>query len=172
MGSAVLSRTDAADFEFDDQGSPLRILLGEENRELGRLLTFILLRDGHEVVGCESEAELRDTMAGTRAAEAARPIDLVISEHSLPCISGLSFLAAVRGGDCFLPFILIAANPRVQAEARRLGAVVLVPPPTVKELRSAIRRARNGLAGRLATGATGGGDCHDRSGATTSWGAS
>jgi CheY-like chemotaxis protein len=167
MGSVVLSRSDAVEFAFDHRDAPLRILLGEDDRELGRLLTFILRRDGHEVVGCESEAELRDTLAGTLVPDAPGPIDLVISEHSLPRISGLSFLAAVRGRDGSLPFILIAANPRVQAEARRLGAVVLVPPPTVNELRSAIRRARKGLASRFAASAGGSADCHDYQGAMT-----
>jgi CheY-like chemotaxis protein len=120
---------------------PLRIALAEDNGALRRLLTLVLLRDGHEVSEARDAAELLELMASCYAGGGAAPFDLVICEQTMPGISGISVLAGLRTRDRTTPFILITADEDVQQRARRLGGVVLDHPFTLAAIRRAIREA-------------------------------
>jgi CheY-like chemotaxis protein len=119
----------------------LKIALAEDNGALRRLLTLILLREGHEVVETRDAGELLDQMASSYTGDEAAPFDLVICEQALPGIAGLSVLAGLRARAIKTPFILIASDQVVQVRARRLGAVVLDHPFTRAGIRSAVRQA-------------------------------
>jgi CheY-like chemotaxis protein len=140
MTPAILFRTSSGDLEVARSNPSLDILLIEDNPQLRRILGFILRREGHAVTEPEGEAECLEMIAATLTARSRHSFDLIIAEHALPGILGLSLLGAIRARDRSLPFILLGGNARVQAEARRLGAVALPPPPTVDSLRGAIAR--------------------------------
>jgi CheY-like chemotaxis protein len=151
MTPAILFRTSSGGFEFARDNPSLDILLIEDNPRLRRVLGYILRRDGHAVTEPEGESECLEMIGAAMAAGTPHSFDLVIAEHDLPGLLGLSLLGGIRARDRSLPFILMGGNVRVQAEARRLGAVALPPPPTVESLRSAIARS----ASPLPAGSTG-----------------
>jgi DNA-binding response OmpR family regulator len=121
---------------------PLRIALTEDDGVLRRLLTLVLLRDGHDVVESRDASELLDLLADSYVDAQSTPFDLVICEQTLPGIMGLAVLAGLRAQDRRTPFILITADEEVQIRARRLGAVVLDHPFTLAAIRRAIRQSR------------------------------
>jgi two-component system cell cycle sensor histidine kinase/response regulator CckA len=123
----------------------LRILLAEDNHELRRLLSFVLRREGHEVVEAHDGSELLEALAVSIVEGTGQGFDVVICEQSLPGIPGLSVLAGLRARDRVLPFILITSNPEVQGQARRLDAVVLDRPLTVGAIRQAVRQTEQSL---------------------------
>jgi DNA-binding NtrC family response regulator len=145
MTPATLFRTSSGGFEVARDNPSLDILLIEDNPQLRRVLGYILRRDDHAVTEPEGEPECLEMIAATMAAEAPHRFDLVIAEHDLAGILGLSLLGAIRARDRALPFILMGGNLRVQAEARRLGAVALAHPATVESLRAAIARTARPL---------------------------
>jgi len=123
--------------------APLRILVAEDNRTLRRLLALVLRRDGHEVAEACDAGELLEALASSWIPNdgASAPIDLVICEHALPGLAGLSVLAGLRSRDRATPFILMTGNEDVQRRARRLRAVVLDHPFNVAAIRDAIRQS-------------------------------
>jgi CheY-like chemotaxis protein len=121
--------------------APLRILVAEDNGTLRRLLALVLRRDGHEVTEACDAGELLELLASSLIEGGRAPIDLVICEHALPGIAGLSVLAGLRSRDRKTPFILMTANEDVQRRARRLRAVVLDHPFNVAAIRAAIRQS-------------------------------
>ncbi len=106
-----------------------------------RLLTLVLRRDGHEVTEAYDAGELLELLASSLIEGGSAPIDLVICEHALPGIAGLSVLAGLRSRDRTTPFILMTGNEDVQRRARRLRAVVLDHPFNVAAIRDAIRQS-------------------------------
>jgi CheY-like chemotaxis protein len=120
---------------------PLRILIAEDDRELRRLLSFILRCDGHQVVEAGDGSEVLEVIASELLEGQGRRFDVIISEQGIPGIPGVSLLAGIRAFDHAMPFILITGDPEVEAEAGRLGAVVLPRPLTVAKLRRAIRES-------------------------------
>jgi len=123
--------------------APLRILVAEDNRTLRRLLALVLRRDGHEVIEACDAGELLETLASSflQGDGGSAPIDLVICEHVLPGLAGLTVLAGLRSRDRATPFILMTGNEDVQRRARRLRAVVLDHPFNVAVIRDAIRQS-------------------------------
>ncbi len=128
---------------LDLERAPLRILDAEDNRTLRRLLALVLRRDGHEVVEACDAGELLETLASSwiHGDGGSAPIGLVICEHALPGLLGLSVLAGLRSRDRATPFILMTGNEEVQRRARRLRAVVLDHPFNVAAIRAAIRQS-------------------------------
>jgi two-component system, OmpR family, response regulator len=134
---------------YDDGGgpgldlgrTPLRIMVAEDNGALRRLLALVLRRDGHDVAEACDASELLEALASSLIDGGDAPIDLVICEHSLPGIAGLSVLAGLRSRDRVTPFILMTGDEEVQQKARRLGAVVLDHPFNVAAIRGAVRES-------------------------------
>ena len=123
-----------------DEERSLRILLAEDNHELGRLLSFVLRSEGYQVVEVHDGAQLLQTLAFSVVEGCGQRFDVVICEQGIPGISGLTVLACLRARASALPFILITASIDVQGQARQLGAVVLERPLTVEAVRGAVRQ--------------------------------
>ena len=121
--------------------APQRILLAEDNDTMRRLLGFVLRADGHELVEVRDGAELLEALASSLLGPTARAFDAIVSEQSLPGMSGLTVLAGMRARGFATPFVLITAASAVQEETERLGGVVLDQPFNVRAIRAAIASA-------------------------------
>lgn len=135
----------ALELRFADQEKSLRILLAEDNHELRRLMSFVLRREGHEVVEVQDGSALLETLAFSIVEGGRQRFDLVICEHLLPGMPGLAVLAGLRARDHALPFILITGNSELQAQARELGAWVLSRPLTMDAIRRVVRQTEDEL---------------------------
>jgi CheY-like chemotaxis protein len=136
---AVRARSDAADAAEAPHRS-MRILLADPDRELRRLVALVLRRDGHYVIEAADGSELLEAIA-TIVIDGARPFDLIVSAHAIPGISGMSVLSGLRSRGRRTPFVLMTGNPVVQAQATRLGAIVLDRPFDAAAIRRAVERA-------------------------------
>jgi CheY-like chemotaxis protein len=125
----------------NDQTAPLRILLAEDNDTMRRLLGFVLRADGHELVEVRDGAELLEALAASLLGPDARPFDAIVSEQSLPGMSGLAVLSGLRARGLATPFVLITAATGAQEETERLGGVVLDQPFNVRAIRTSVASA-------------------------------
>jgi CheY-like chemotaxis protein len=125
----------------NDCSSPLRILLGEDNETMRRLVGFVLRSDGHALTEARDGAELLEALAASLLGGAEARLDAIVSEQTLPGIDGLTILAGLRARGLPTPFVLITADVEVQARARRLGAVVLDQPFNTQAIRAAVTEA-------------------------------
>ena len=119
---------------------PMRILLAEADAEMRRLLTLVLQSEGHEIVEVTDGSELLEAIASL-VIDGAQPFDLIMSAQAIPGLPGVSVLAGLRSRGRRTPFVLMTGNPVVQAQATRLGAVVLDRPFDAEAIRRAVRRA-------------------------------
>jgi len=113
-------------------------LLAEHGQNMRTLLCLILRREGHDVVEANDGSKLLEELSSTIVDGQRAPFDLIISEHGLPGISGLSVLAGLRAQRLATRFILITDSSDVQAQARQLGASVLDKPFNTTTIRNAI----------------------------------
>jgi CheY-like chemotaxis protein len=125
----------------NDHTTPLRILLAEDNETMRRLVGFVLRSDGHALTEVRDGAELLEALASSLLAGPEMRLDAIISEHALPGIEGLTILAGLRARGLPTPFVLITADPDVQARALRLGGVVLDQPFNTQAIRGAVTEA-------------------------------
>jgi CheY-like chemotaxis protein len=109
---------------FQEEAS-LRILVAENDADLRRLVGSALRRDGHHIVEARDGAELLETLAATLLDRDVSPFDLVVCEHTLPGMPGISVLAGLRSRDRATPFVLVTDDAAIGQRARRLGATVL-----------------------------------------------
>ena len=141
--SSSASRPDSSSLPLElrlaEDEKSLRILLAEDNHELRRLLTFVLRREGHEVVEVTDGSALLEALAFSIVEGGRHEFDLVICEQGLPKMAGLAVLSGLRARDRATPFILITSNITVQVQARNLGAIVLSRPLTMDGIRRAVR---------------------------------
>jgi len=121
-------------------GAPLRILLADADAEMRRLLGLVLRGDGHEIVEVADGSALLEAIAAL-VIDGARPFDLIVSAQAIPGLPGVSVLAGLRSRGRRTPFVLMTGNPVVQAQARRLGAVVLDRPFDAEAIRRAVQSA-------------------------------
>jgi CheY-like chemotaxis protein len=120
--------------------APLRILLANGDRELRRLIGLVLRGDGHEVVEAADGRDMLDAIASL-VIDGDRPFDLIMSAQAMPGLPGVSVLAGLRSRGRRTPFVLMTGHPMVQAQARRLGAVVLDRPFDAAAIRRAVQQA-------------------------------
>ena len=139
MTPPVLARQPSA--PANDRSPPLRILLGEDNETMRRLVGFVLRSDGHTLAEARDGAELLEVLASSLTGGPEARLDAIVSEQSLPGIEGLTILAGLRARGLPTPFVLITADPEVQARARRFGAVVLDQPFNTQAIRDAVTEA-------------------------------
>lgn len=157
MNHSAISQSLVVELDTLSQERSLRILLAENNRQLRRLLALILRRDGHVVVEATNGTELLDLMASTLVDGGQPHFDLIIAQHCIPGVLGLTILAGLRENDRALPFILIANSADVQDQARRLGALVLGNSFNVEAIRAAVLETQAPAGperSRLSRGAT------------------
>jgi CheY-like chemotaxis protein len=125
----------------NDSTTPLRILFGEDNETMRRLVGFVLRSDGHALTEARDGAELLEALALSLLGGPEVHLDAIVSEQSLPGIEGLTILAGLRARGLPTPFVLITADLEVQDRARRLGAVVLDQPFNTQAIRDAVTEA-------------------------------
>ena len=128
----------------NDRTPPLRILLGEDNETMRRLVGFVLRSDGHTLSEARDGAELLERLASSLAGTDDARLDAIVAEQSLPGIEGLTILAGLRARGLTTPFVLITADPDVQQRARRLGGIVLDQPFNTQAIRDAVTKASEG----------------------------
>jgi len=141
MTKAAHAHLDSDDWASVHERPSLRILLAEHDHHLRRLIALVLRRDGHFVVEASDGAKLLDVVASVLL-DHRRHYELIVSEQRLPGIQGLSALSALRTAGDPTPFVLITADPDVQAQASRLGAVVLDQAGNVEAIRRAVSRTQ------------------------------
>jgi DNA-binding NtrC family response regulator len=120
----------------------MRILVVDDERSIRFSLTELLEEEGHEV------REAEHAPAALAALDAAAA-DLVISDLSMPAMSGLQLLEEVRARHPQTLFVLMTAfgDERIAVRALREGAYDYVPKPfDNEEIRALARRAREVLA--------------------------
>ncbi|MBK8481534.1 MAG: response regulator [Proteobacteria bacterium] len=109
-----------------------RVLLAEDDEDLRLLLAAALKSHGYRVDEVADGAALLERLASSQSSPYCDdPIELLISDLHIPCLSGLDVLASLRGTENRLPVILITADdsPRLEGVARRLGAAAYFRKP-------------------------------------------
>jgi EAL domain-containing protein (putative c-di-GMP-specific phosphodiesterase class I) len=117
-------------------GGTHTVLLVEDDTDLARAVVRALESTG---------AEITYARDGVIASEAlmTKSFDLVVSDITLPGITGVELLRLVRAYDLDVPVILMTGNPTVETatEAVELGALqYLVKPVPIDQLRAAVAR--------------------------------
>ena len=104
-------------------GSPVLLLVDDESRILSAL-ERALRREGYELLVAESAAQALRILDD-------RPVDLVLSDHKMPGMSGLEFLGEAAARQPGAARILITGWPEeVPADQlERLGIRALIPKP-------------------------------------------
>jgi CheY-like chemotaxis protein len=127
--------------------APLRILLAHGDRELRGLVARVLCSDGHLVVEAADGSELLEAIASL-VIDGDRTFDVIVSAQAMPGLPGVSVLTGLRSRGRRTPFVLMTGHPLVQAQARRLGAVVLDRPFDAATIRRVIEQAEVLVADR------------------------
>ena len=130
----------------------MRILLVEDDLELAAWLSRLLQRDNY-AIDCVGRGEDAD------AALIACDYALVILDLSLPDISGIEVLRRMRARKAATPVLILTANDAVSSRVLGLDSGAddyVIKPFAVDELearlRTLLRRARGGTAGRMHLG--------------------
>lgn len=125
----------------------MKILLVEDDLELGRALQAVLLDDGFDAVWVRMAADARRLLASSGFAAAV--LDL-----GLPDGDGMTLLQDLRGGDDQLPVILITARDALEDRLSgfRTGADDFLVKPfdmaaLLARLRAVLRRTHGPSAG-------------------------
>ena len=121
-------------------GLPRHVFLGEDDREMRRLLADMFRRDGWEVVEASNGAHLLELVLRRVVDDPA--IDVVVSDVRMPGMNGLDVLDAIRRRDGSIPVVLITAfgDAEVRRAARLLDAELLDKPFALERLRSLVTR--------------------------------
>jgi EAL domain-containing protein (putative c-di-GMP-specific phosphodiesterase class I) len=114
-----------------------RVLLVDDEEDVARALGRTLVRGGYDVVRATSGQEASQSLA-----ESA--FDVVMSDISMPGMSGLELLGLVRQNDVDVPVILMTGNPTIDSATRaiQLGvAGYLIKPVAFPEMVATVERA-------------------------------
>ena len=114
-----------------------RVLLVDDEPGIIRSFTRVLRFEGHEVASAESGAQALQLLA-------TQPFDAIISDVSMPGMTGLELLKAIRGLDADVPVILMSGSPTLDSalEAVEYGALrYLTKPVDLRELDAMVNRA-------------------------------
>ncbi|MBZ5640773.1 MAG: sigma-54 dependent transcriptional regulator [Acidobacteriia bacterium] len=116
-----------------------RILVVEDEKSMRDLLALMLRKEGYAVETSDSGLKARDRMDSERE----EGIDLVISDISMPGMSGLDLLRHVRKGDPGAAVILMTAygSKETAIEALNEGALYYVEKPfDLDEVKAVVRK--------------------------------
>jgi CheY-like chemotaxis protein len=129
------------------QGTSTRkrhVLVAEDDPDMRRLVAALLRGAGHKVAEARDGMEILDRIESTIWAERPELFDVIVSDISMPGLSGLDVLAALRCTHFSTPVILITAfgDDDTREEARELGAAEFLDKPFDPDaLRTAVARA-------------------------------
>lgn len=118
----------------------IRILLIEDDRELGKALRGALTTEGHEVLSAASLSEAQSILNNQNP---INPFDLFLLDLGLPDGDGQTFLTLARK-ESTAPVIVISARPQDEIKIQLLDAGAddyLVKPFGIGELLARIRVA-------------------------------
>ena len=133
----------ALELRFADEEKSLRILLAEDSHELRRLLSFVLRREGHEVVEVQDGSSLLETLAFSIVEGGRQPFDLVICEQQLPGMPGLAVLTACAHAIARCPVILISSNACHPGSGAPAGGVGSEPAADVEAIHRVVRESED-----------------------------
>ncbi len=113
------------------------MLVADDEREMLAMVSRVLDGLGLEVITATSGAELLEKVAEQG------PFDLVVTDVSMPWMSGLQVMHSARTAGMRCPVVVITAlrDPRTADQVETLGAEVrrLNKPFSVGELEEAVR---------------------------------
>jgi CheY-like chemotaxis protein len=126
--------------------SRLRALVADDDIELLSMVAAAVERFGAEVVSVTSGGDLLEKLANAGA------FDIVITDISMPWMSGLQVMHSARTAGSAIPVVVMTAlrDPTLPEQVTSLGAraELLRKPFSLDELYAALRRC---LAGPTAT---------------------
>ena len=122
--------------EFPEGGGGRRVLMVEDNIEVGAFATQLLEDLGYETTWAASPHEALRLLADDN-----REFDIVFSDVVMPGMNGVEMGREIRRLYGGLPVILTSGYSHVLAEDARHGFELLRKPYSVQELSKALRRA-------------------------------
>jgi PAS domain S-box-containing protein len=118
-----------------------RILVVEDNAEVGRFATQVLEDLGYATVWARTGAEALERLAGAQGA-----VDAVFSDVVMPGVSGIELGREIRRRFPGLPVVLASGYSHVLAEEGRHGFELLHKPYAADDLAKVLGRAIRGDA--------------------------
>jgi two-component system response regulator AtoC len=116
-----------------------RVLVADDDPELLSLVVTALRKFGASVVAVASGGELLDKIAN------AGSFDLIVTDISMPWMSGLQVMHSARTAGLPVPVVVITAlrDPGLAEQVTSLGtrAELLRKPFSIDELYAAVRRS-------------------------------
>jgi two-component system, OmpR family, alkaline phosphatase synthesis response regulator PhoP len=117
-------------------GSPLKILSVDDEPSIAQSMRFIFERPLYELASAQDgEAAL------ARMADAPDPFDVIITDSSMPGVSGLELVRALRGQNFPGKIMVLSAHltSETRASYEALGVDALIEKPfNVKALRARV----------------------------------
>jgi two-component system, cell cycle sensor histidine kinase and response regulator CckA len=123
--------------EANHPGGSERILLVDDEQGIVNVGRLILERLGYEVVACTNSAAALEKFRSAR-----QPFDLVVTDLTMPGMTGLELARQMLAGRPATPIILCTGYTEhgIEEKARELGIrKIFLKPITVQELSIAIR---------------------------------
>ena len=128
---------------LDSNHPPLRLLVIEDDSLILKLYSDVLMRSGYHVDTAE------DGAAGWEALDAAhsafRNYDLLLTDNSMPKMTGVELIARLRSKNMDLPVILATGMAPANIEHLRLSAI-LEKPFSMAELLGKVEEVLEGTA--------------------------
>jgi CheY-like chemotaxis protein len=121
----------------NDPQPPGLVLLVEDDAAIRGVYEKVLKSAGHTVRTAANGLEAVETMAGTE-------FDVVVSDITMPGMSGIALLRQIRSRNAHIPVILITACPDVKTAAEaveRQALRYLLKPVPLPTLRSVVAEA-------------------------------
>ena len=120
----------------DRGGSPHRILVVDDDRDIRTLSATALIRFGYKVDTAEDGAEGWETLAASN-------YNLLITDHSMPKVSGIELVKKLRSAQMDLPVLLVSGAIPTEEIRQNLSlqlAATLLKPFTIAELLDTVEK--------------------------------
>jgi EAL domain-containing protein (putative c-di-GMP-specific phosphodiesterase class I) len=118
-------------------GTPMKVLIVDDDTALLRLTAQVLTRAGYEVLVAADGQQASAMLAG-------HTFDTIVSDIAMPHMNGINLLRAIRARDLDVPVILMTGLPDVKTaiQAVEHGALLYLSKPVdLAKLERAIARA-------------------------------
>jgi PAS domain S-box-containing protein len=138
-GIASDDRDHARGTGLDDEGRGCRVLMVEDNLEVGRFSTQLLQDLGYETTWAANASEALKLLE-----EDASRFDIVFSDVVMPGMSGVELGREIRRRYPYLPVVLTSGYSHVLAEEGRHGFELLHKPYAVEDVSRVLRRMTRG----------------------------
>jgi PAS domain S-box-containing protein len=125
---------------LDEDGRGCRVLVVEDNIEVGRFSTQLLQDLGYETTWAANASEALRLLE-----EEATRFDVVFSDVVMPGMSGIELGREIRRCHPGLPVVLTSGYSHVLAEEGRHGFELLHKPYAVEDVSRVLRRVTRGL---------------------------